>query len=69
MSSMKFITQDGLFHITSYANGWAYTVHKQGTNLSLFVQDHDAETLQRESSNFEDSSVLNQYIETLGEEE
>ena len=64
---MQFVTPNGLFHVTSHGNGWAYEVTQQSTGASLWFQDDDATMLQNETEDFTNESALNVYFETLCE--
>ena len=68
MITNTFITEDNKYHIEVFGNGWAYSVSCQRTGKNLFVQDHDADTLQQETSNFECTGALDNYMEALGGE-
>jgi hypothetical protein len=63
----KFETADGKYFIESYGNGWAYTVTCQRTGDNFFVQDSSAVILQQDTQNFDNTNVLNDYMEALGE--
>jgi hypothetical protein len=67
MKTNTFETADGKYHIESYGNGWAYSVTCQRTGENFFVQDHDADQLQQDTHNFDNTSVLDNYMEALGE--
>ena len=68
MITNTFITEDNKYHIEVFGNGWAYSVSCQRTGKNLFVQDHDADTLQQETSNFECTGALDNYMDALGGE-
>lgn len=68
MITNTFITEDNKYHIEVFGNGWAYSVSCQRTGRNLFVQDHDAYTLQQETSNFECTGALDNYMDALGGE-
>ena len=68
MITNTFITENGEYHIESLGNGWAYSVTCQRTGKNFFVQDHDADALQQETSNFECTGALDNYMDTLGGE-
>ena len=61
----KFDTHNGKYTIVSHGNGWGYEVFCNSTGDNLWFQDHDAEQLQADSNNFEDTTVLSQYFENL----
>ena len=67
MHTNQFTTITNRYIVTSYGNGWAYSVQDQKTLEEFFVQDHDAEQLQQETNHFENEDVLAQYLEALGE--
>jgi hypothetical protein len=60
-----FITGDSNYHIKVHGNGWAYTVTDRSTGEHLWVQDHDADQLQKDTADFDDTSVLAAYFEAL----
>jgi hypothetical protein len=64
---MQFTTPSRRFHITSHGNGWAYEVTDQATGDSLWFQDDDATTLQRDSEDFTNEIALSMYFENLCE--
>jgi hypothetical protein len=66
MITQTFSTHDDRFLITSYGNGWAYEVRCLATDDAFFVQDHDADDLQKATNDFEDTHTLAQYMEVLG---
>ena len=68
MITNTFITEDNKYHIEVFGNGWAYSVSCQRTGKNLFVQDHDADTLQQETSNFECTGARDNYMDALGGE-
>jgi len=68
MITNTFVTADNRYHVESLGNGWAYNVTDQKTGESFFVQDHDAEQLERDSDYFECTNVLANYMEVLGQE-
>jgi hypothetical protein len=65
MTTNEFDTHDDKYTIKSYGNGWAYEVVDIGTGESLWFQDHDAEQLQAQTNNFEDTCAIGQYFECL----
>mgnify|MGYP006273452031 CR=1 FL=1 len=66
MNSYTFSTHDDKFLITSYGNGWAYEVRCNKTDYCFFVQDHDADDMQRCTSDFEDTALLEEAMSVLG---
>ena len=66
MNTRTFVTEDNKYHIEVLGNGWAYSVTEQRTGDNFFVQDHDAELLQRETDDFACTGVLDLYMEALG---
>jgi hypothetical protein len=54
------------YDVVEYGHGAAYEVREAVSGLSFFVQDGDARRLKRDSHNFTLSSVLDDYIDTLG---
>lgn len=54
------------YDVVEYGHGAAYEVREAVSGLSFFVQDDDARRLKRDSHNFTLSSVLDDYIDTLG---
>lgn len=67
MNTNRFSTHDDRYLITSYGNGWAYEVHCQSTGCSFWVQDDYASDLKKVSNDFENTTVLDEYMDTLGE--
>ena len=67
MITNTFETADGKYVIESYCNGWAYSVTCQRTGDNFSVQDHSADQLQQDTHNFDNTSVLDNYMEALGE--
>lgn len=68
MTTNEFDTHDGKYTIRSYGNGWAYGVrcNVEGAYAdALWFQDHDAEQLQADTNNFEDTCAIGQYFECL----
>lgn len=55
------------YEVYSHGNGWAYEVRDVRTGRSLWVQDHDADELREATSDFEDLSCIEEYMEVLGE--
>jgi hypothetical protein len=68
MITNTFVTADGKYHVESFGNGWAYGVTDQRTGESFFVQDSSADELARDSDYFENTNVLGDYMEALGQE-
>lgn len=66
MNSYTFSTHDEKYLITSYGNGWAYEVRCKETDYAFFVQDHDADDMQRATNDFEDTSMLAEAMSVLG---
>lgn len=66
MHSYTFSTHDDRFSITSYGNGWAYEVRCNKTDYCFFVQDHDADDMQRCTNDFEDTALLEEAMSVLG---
>lgn len=66
--SIMFETADGKYVIESYGNGWAYSVTCQRTGENFFVQDDSADQLQQDTHNFDNTDVLSDYMEALGEQ-
>lgn len=67
-STATFVTEDNKYHIEVLGNGWAYSVTDQRTGNNFFLQDHDAEQLQRETDDFACTGALDLYMEALGGE-
>ena len=67
MNTRTFVTEDNKYHIEVLGNGWAYSVTEQRTGDNFFVQDHDAVQLQEDTHDFDNTSVLDNYMEALGE--
>lgn len=65
MSTNEFDTPTGRYTVTSFGNGWAYTVTCNSTGEHLFFQDYDAEQIQAETDNFENESAIDQYFDCL----
>ena len=63
MTTNEFDTADGKYTVKSYGNGWAYTITCNATGDDLWFQDHDAEQLQADTNNFENTCVLAYYFE------
>ena len=68
MKTNVFATNGGKYLIESYGNGWAYEVTCQRTGESFFVQDDAAAQLRQDTNDFDDTSVLDNYMEALGEQ-
>lgn len=66
MITNAFSTHDDRYFITSYGNGWAYEVRCTETDYSFFVQDDAATDLQQATNDFEDTTLLAEYMEVLG---
>ena len=62
---MAFTTMDGKYYIVSHGNGWAYEVFCQRTGDSFWVQDDDASQLKEDTSDFENTGVIDQMMEAL----
>jgi hypothetical protein len=67
MKTNQFITASRHYLVTSYGNGWAYEVEDRDTGEAFFVQDDDAQTVEKFSDQFENEDVLAQYMAILGE--
>ena len=65
MTTNEFDTDCGKYTIKSYGNGWAYEITCNSTDDTLWFQDHDADQLQANTNNFEDTTILSQYFEDL----
>ena len=65
MTTNEFDTDNGKYTIVSYGNGWGYEVFCNITGDNLWFQDHDADQLQTDTNNFEDTTILSQYFENL----
>ena len=65
MTTNEFDTDNGKYTIKSYGNGWGYEVFCNITGDNLWFQDHDADQLQTDTNNFEDTTILSQYFECL----
>ena len=59
---MSFITEDGRYCIESHGNGWAYCVTDQQTGDSFWVQDSDADQLQKDTADFTCTDGLADYF-------
>ena len=68
MITNTFVTEDNKYHVESLGNGWAYSVTCQRTGKNFFVQDSDADTLQKETDDFQCIGALDNYMEALGGE-
>ncbi len=55
------------YDVVEYGNGAAYEVREAESGLSFWVQDDDAAKLKRDSNNFTVASVLDDYIDSIGE--
>ena len=66
MITNEFDTDDGKYTIKSYGNGWGYEVRCNNTDDTLWFQDHDADQLQTDTNNFEDTMTLDMYFEMIG---
>jgi hypothetical protein len=55
------------YDVVEYGNGAAYEVREAESGLSFWVQDDDAIRLKRDSNNFTVASVLDDYIDSIGE--
>ena len=60
-----FDTDNGKYTIVSFVGGWAYEVICNTTGDNLWFQDHDADQLQTDTNNFEDTVTIDQYFENL----
>lgn len=67
MKTNAFPTASGRYFVESYGNGWAYTITDQETGADFFVQDDSAAQLQKDTNDFENESVIADYMDTLGE--
>lgn len=67
MKTNSFPTASGRYFVESYGNGWAYTITDQETGADFFVQDDSAAQLQKDTNDFENESVIADYMDTLGE--
>lgn len=67
MIPMQYTTPTERFHVSSYGNGWAYEIVCQTTGDSLWFQDHDADTVQRDTADFTNEDAINSYFELLCE--
>jgi hypothetical protein len=71
MITNEFDTHNGKYTIRSFGNGWAYEVRCNNPNPDdslysyLWFQDHDADQLQTDTNNFEDTVTIDQYFECL----
>jgi hypothetical protein len=64
-----FITSDSKYHVEVHGNGWGYAVTDQTTGDHMWVQDQDADQLQRDTADFDDTTMLDAYFEALCGEE
>ncbi len=55
------------YDVVEFGNGAAYEVREVVSGMSFFVQDDNATKLKRDSRNFTDVRVLDDYIDTIGE--
>jgi hypothetical protein len=55
------------YDVVEFGHGTAYTVREVVSGLSFFVRDREAIQLKRDSANFTRASVLDDYIDTIGE--
>lgn len=55
------------YDVVEFNNGAAYEVREAVSGLSFWVQDSDATKLKRDSANFTRASVLDDYIDSIGE--
>lgn len=66
MVTNEFRTHDNKYLIEVYGNGWAYEVtNLEDDEQNLWFQDSDAEQLQQDTNNFEDTSHLDTMFECL----
>lgn len=66
MVTNEFRTHDNKYLIEVYGNGWAYEVtNLEDDEQNLWFQDNDAEQLQQDTNNFEDTSHLDTMFECL----
>ena len=66
MVTNEFRTLDNKYLIEVYGNGWAYEVtNLEDDEQNLWFQDSDAEQLQRDTNNFEDTAHLDTMFECL----
>lgn len=64
MITNTFTTIDNKYIIDVYGNGWAYEVTSADDDeLNLWFQDHDAEQLQKETNDFENTDYIDQQFE------
>lgn len=66
MTTNEYRTADNKYYIMCYGNGWAYEVKDLQTGESLWFQDHDADQLQLETEDFDNTMVLDMYFEMIG---
>ena len=64
-----FITSDSKYHVEVHGNGWAYTVTDRNTGDHMWVQDQDADQLQKDTADFAETQPLEAYFEALASEE
>ena len=67
MHTNQFTTITNRYLVTSYGNGWAYSITDQETGEEFFVQDDSAAQLQADTDNFENEHVLADYMDAIGE--
>ena len=68
MVTNQFPTPGARFFVTSYGNGWAYQVEELHSGRTLWFQDAEARTLQRESSEFMDEGHIALLFECIEHE-
>jgi hypothetical protein len=54
--------QRGDYVVTSYGNGTAYFVVRNGDETGVFVQGDDADTLREQTNDFENLDILSDYF-------
>lgn len=69
MHTNQFTTASTRYLVTSYGNGWAYTITDQDTGAEFFVQDDSAAQVQFQTNDFEDEAVLAEFFDLLAYEE
>lgn len=55
------------YDVVEYGNGAAYHVQEAISLMSFFLQGDDAARLKRDSRNFTDVRVLDDYLDAIGE--
>jgi hypothetical protein len=65
MSTNEFTTTTGKYLVTSFGNGWAYSVLHQSSGTEHFFQDADAEQLREDTDNFASEDALDSVFECL----